>query len=357
MAEVGTLLKRAYKSREPGAHVHAGLVKIAEALNRGDLTQAMIRAVHLRLPEPDWDAAVRLAQANDNLAKYSPDQPRDGHGRWTNEDGTGAMGGAVEAKPNAPDSQRTTVKPVAQFGEKTADTPKAPPAYRVSTAADFALPETIFDAPHMFVFSPTINQESQSLWRESLAPLLNANPRWPLPEGRKEWVVEQGATIVARRDGTLEFQNIGGLPRTESEKSAEFHPDLQLKDPDSGTVIGTQHTHPYDDGTTGVSFSGSDIKYLMDERINFSLVQSGEDQYLFLKTKQTGHSKDYERGGSGFVEGYQDNRVSQMSYSKDPSRMNIPMPDAAEIANMEAALMYNLVLYKGRNGILYRIWP
>jgi hypothetical protein len=46
-------------------------------------------------------------------------------------------------------------------------------------------------------------------------------------------------------------------------------------------------------------------KFLMDKRIKFSLVQSGEDQYLFLKTKQTGHSKDYERGGSGFVERYQ----------------------------------------------------
>jgi hypothetical protein len=93
-AEVETLLRRAYASREPGAAVLPGLTKIADALNRGDVVQAMIRAVHLRLAELDWDAAVRLAQANDNLAKYSPDQPRDWHGRWT--DGGGGEGPAPE---------------------------------------------------------------------------------------------------------------------------------------------------------------------------------------------------------------------------------------------------------------------
>ncbi|ASG22488.1 hypothetical protein [Nitrospirillum viridazoti] len=86
-AEVAVLLTRAYAGAEPNAAILPGLTKIADALNRGDLAQAMIRAVHLRLPELDWDAAVRLARANDNLAKYSPDQARDDHGRWTDEGG------------------------------------------------------------------------------------------------------------------------------------------------------------------------------------------------------------------------------------------------------------------------------
>ncbi|MEA1652699.1 hypothetical protein UAJ10_27260 [Nitrospirillum sp. BR 11164] len=86
-AEVAVLLQRAYAGKEPGAAVLPGLAKIADALNRGDLAQAMIRAVHLRLPELDWDAAVRLARANDNLAKYRDDQPRDEDGRWTADGG------------------------------------------------------------------------------------------------------------------------------------------------------------------------------------------------------------------------------------------------------------------------------
>ncbi|MDE1147083.1 MAG: hypothetical protein PW843_10755 [Azospirillaceae bacterium] len=85
--EVTTLLRRAYAGTDPGAAVLPGLAKIADALNRGELAHAMIRAVHLRLPELDWDAAARLARANDDLAKYSPDQPRDDHGRWTGNDG------------------------------------------------------------------------------------------------------------------------------------------------------------------------------------------------------------------------------------------------------------------------------
>ncbi|MEA1676532.1 hypothetical protein [Nitrospirillum sp. BR 11163] len=101
-ADVETLLKRAYAGAEPGTAVLPGLTKIACALNRGDLAQAMIRAVHLRLPELDWDAAVRLARANDNLAKYSPDQPRDCDGCWTDS------GGA--AKPQAGFALRTNTQ-------------------------------------------------------------------------------------------------------------------------------------------------------------------------------------------------------------------------------------------------------
>ncbi|MBB6251940.1 hypothetical protein [Nitrospirillum iridis] len=96
-AEVAVLLKRAYAGAEPNAAILPGLTKIAAALNRGDLPQAMIRAVHLRLSDLDWDAAVRLARANDNLAKYSPDQPRDDHGRWTDEGG-GASKEPVKVK-------------------------------------------------------------------------------------------------------------------------------------------------------------------------------------------------------------------------------------------------------------------
>ncbi|TWB37867.1 hypothetical protein [Nitrospirillum viridazoti] len=116
-AEVAVLLKRAYVGAEPGAAIPPGLTKIAAALNRGDLAQAMIRAVHLRLPELDWDAAVRLARANDNLAKYSPDQPRDEDGRFTDSSGQGtkatakpsAASGRQEAKDAKEDARRGKV--------------------------------------------------------------------------------------------------------------------------------------------------------------------------------------------------------------------------------------------------------
>jgi hypothetical protein len=54
----------------------------------------MIATLHLRLPELDAAGAARVAAVDAVLAKYSPDQPRDWHGRWTSE---GDTGGPIEA--------------------------------------------------------------------------------------------------------------------------------------------------------------------------------------------------------------------------------------------------------------------
>ncbi|MDE1145222.1 MAG: hypothetical protein PW843_01205 [Azospirillaceae bacterium] len=352
-AEVAVLLRRAYAGAAPdaqfdvplGATVLPGLAKIADALNRGDLVQAMIRAVHLRLPELDWDAAVRLAQANDNLAKYSPDQPRDDHGRWTDAGGAGEeAAGPIEEKPKQ-EGTAAPVKPTARPKQKK-DAPKqAAPHY--ATAADFVLPASPAAAPLSFQFSPAFDQQSQTFWEQSLAPLRNANGA-PPPKGQKEWVVEQGATIVATKDGALEFQNIGGLPRPASEKNREFLPDLKIKDPENYTLVGTIHTHPYDSRLTGVSFSGGDTETVMDYNINMSFLQSGEKQFLFLKTKQTPkafNAKDIIK--------YQDERVHNLM--KENKEMTEER--ASSIANYEAARDNNLAYYEGNHGKLYRNYP
>ncbi|MEA1672236.1 hypothetical protein [Nitrospirillum sp. BR 11163] len=344
-AEVEKLLKRAYAGAELNTAMLQRLAKIADALNRGDLAQAMIRAVHLRLPDLDWDGAVRLAQANDNLAKYSPDQPRDEDGRWTDTNARD-VSASIEPKPKEPQGVGPTMP------NKTQVTPpgvRAP--FRAATAVDFALPATPKDAPPVVNFADAFQQNIDTYWREGLAPLLNAHGRRP-PDGQKEWVIEQGATVVARKDGVLELQNKGGLPRTAAEKSREFHPDLTVKDPENFTLLGTVHIHIYDDGLTDMSFSGGDAKTLMDNGINFSLVQSGEKQFLFIKTKETRRSESYERGGSGFVEGFQDNRVRQLA-----GRNTKLWPAASTQANIEAAKMYHLAYYEGRNGTLYRVYP
>jgi hypothetical protein len=83
--EIASLLKAAYGDR-PMA-LPSRLDTIAKALNSGDFAMAMIAAVHTQTPELDAAAAMRLAQAEDRLAKYNydPDEPRDGRGRWTAE--------------------------------------------------------------------------------------------------------------------------------------------------------------------------------------------------------------------------------------------------------------------------------
>jgi hypothetical protein len=69
-----------------------GLCVAAQALNDRDLGRAMMATLHLKLPELDAEGVSRIAAVDAVLAKYSPDQPRDWHGRWTTEgDGSGPI--------------------------------------------------------------------------------------------------------------------------------------------------------------------------------------------------------------------------------------------------------------------------
>jgi hypothetical protein len=81
--EIAALLKAAYGRDIDPADVSPGLEVIAQALNRNDLGRAMVAALRLRLPDLDWAGAVRLARADQTLAKYDPNEPRDWRGRWT----------------------------------------------------------------------------------------------------------------------------------------------------------------------------------------------------------------------------------------------------------------------------------
>jgi hypothetical protein len=82
-SEIASLLKAAYGDDPTGLQSRLGA--IAQALNSGDFTKAMIAAVHTRTPELSPEAALRLANADEELTKYNynPDELRDRHGRWT----------------------------------------------------------------------------------------------------------------------------------------------------------------------------------------------------------------------------------------------------------------------------------
>jgi hypothetical protein len=100
-AEIGLLMKAAYGADADATRLESSLQAIARALNGGELARAAIAAVLTRTPELTQDAARRLAAANDNLAKYDPDQPRDWHGRWTSDDAGGPASSAPLAGPEA----------------------------------------------------------------------------------------------------------------------------------------------------------------------------------------------------------------------------------------------------------------
>jgi hypothetical protein len=96
--EIDLLLRHANQGREQPLDLpDTGLRAVAASLNRNDLAKAQLAAVFMRVPELDTDSAVRLILADDVLTKYSPDQPRDDHGRWSAGGGGGGGGGEASA--------------------------------------------------------------------------------------------------------------------------------------------------------------------------------------------------------------------------------------------------------------------
>ena len=116
--EIEVLIKAAYGRTADGIRLGSGLRVAAEALNRGDIGRAMIAALHLRLPELSDDGAASIAHADDILAKYNPNEPRDERGRWT-------TGGAAPPRSNAPRPsdptrpERSWEAPVHLYGGQT----------------------------------------------------------------------------------------------------------------------------------------------------------------------------------------------------------------------------------------------
>jgi len=98
-SEIAILLAAAYGPDHHPSRLHSRLGAIAKALNSGDFALAAIAAVQTRTPELSREAALRLANADEELAKYNfnPDEPRDWHSRWT----TG--GAAAPASTAAPE--------------------------------------------------------------------------------------------------------------------------------------------------------------------------------------------------------------------------------------------------------------
>ncbi|MEA1676182.1 hypothetical protein [Nitrospirillum sp. BR 11163] len=321
--DVSVLLKCAYGPAEPNAAVLLpGLSKIADALNQGDLVQAMIRAVHLRLTELDWDAAVRVAQANNKLAKFDPAQPRDWHGCWTT--GSGSAGSTDQS--HMPRNRQSA--PVFPWGD--VNNPTNQKVVPIDSALKLPISDSPQQAPEWIMSSPELQAKYEMLWRGSF------------PDGSPR---EMGGTIVSDIFGNLSVVNIGGIRSDDS----TFEPNLNL-----GLlapfydVEGTTHTHPYGTprrGNRGVSFSDADSNYLILEPIKFSVVQSGEKQFMFLKTRET---------ASVFAPAnfpFQDRGTNGLH------ALGMDFGEASRVLAAKAAEKYGFAYYEGSNGLFRRVYP
>jgi hypothetical protein len=149
---------------------------------------------------------------------------------------------------------------------------------------------------------------------------------------------EQGGTLVLDAYGNIRIVNM------KSGTSNSISYDFNVGS--GNTVIGVFHTHPYDSGVTG-TFSGADIANLINDiRRSISIVQSGTEQFMLIKTDATPTSVDSAELSKTYSARIAELRANGESFS-----------DALKIAARETAQAYGLAYYEGSNGIFHRVYP
>lgn len=119
--------------------------------------------------------------------------------------------------------------------------------------------------PEQIELPQSLWQQMAELWQRSVAEI---------KRGR---VLEWGGVLVLDEEERLRLVNV----------VAGTGEQVKLVLPSRMTFVGTFHTHPYADGTTGIAFSGADIADAINSGERLSLLQSGHDVFALLRTLLT----------------------------------------------------------------------
>jgi len=162
-----------------------------------------------------------------------------------------------------------------------------------------------------------LNAAMNELWERSIRDI---------DRGR---VVECGGTLVLSQEGTLELINpvagdADGISLSHSAPSDMF-------------FVGTFHTHPYEDGRTGMAFSGADMAMAINHGSILTLVQSGEWVFGLVRTEKTPERVDWFQLNDEMAQLYE-------SYLEHPG---LSSAEALFLANLEMCARYGLAFYYG----------
>jgi len=121
------------------------------------------------------------------------------------------------------------------------------------------------DLPEEITLPDDLWRQMDGLWQRSIARIA---------EGQ---VSEWGGVLVLDEQDNLKLVNIVEGTRER----------VQLRIALDRTFVGSFHTHPYADGTTGIAFSGPDIADAVNSGELISILQSGRDVYAVVRTDET----------------------------------------------------------------------
>jgi hypothetical protein len=152
--------------------------------------------------------------------------------------------------------------------------------------------------------------------------------------------VENGGTIVSYPNGAIEVIHEG------SGHDSAFRPEYERTHPDQ-TRIGAFHTHPYDGGQTGITWSGGDFVSFISDGNRIEALQSGSEQYVMVRTDQTPAVPDYETIHQTYGQAYSD------AYAANGGDHQ----EALKAAAKATADSLNIKLYEGTGGDLRLLNP
>jgi hypothetical protein len=169
--------------------------------------------------------------------------------------------------------------------------------------------------------SPEVSGEMDRLWKQSIKE-----------DGT---VQEHAATLVRAQEGNVKLINpVAG-------DSGSVSPDRDI--PEGNTVLGSFHTHPYEDGTE-TAFSGQDIAYLINSGDNLAIVQSGDQIFAIQRTDSTPESVDPSQVKAEF-------RAAMAQTDENTS-----FAEAVFAANQTICRKYGLALYAGQGASLKEVY-
>lgn len=108
-------------------------------------------------------------------------------------------------------------------------------------------------------------QAMDSLWQRSVQRIAQGE------------VSEWGGTLILDAEDRLKLVNV--------RQGTRGYVAIESDTPDQ--PVGSFHTHPYPDGTTGIGFSGADIADTINSGELLSIVQSGHEVFALLRTELT----------------------------------------------------------------------
>lgn len=185
-------------------------------------------------------------------------------------------------------------------------------------------------APLVITVPAALNTTFQRLWSESL------------PGGVAH---ERGGTLARdKTTGEVTLVNEGGHGST----TGTFSPKLTV-DATKYEMVGAFHTHPYaaaEGGMRNVAFSGGDIVGMINDGTKVEVVQSGDTQFMLVRTGETPASVDGVKMNTEWEARFRELQRDGKSYE-----------EASRIAAREYAAANKIAYYEGSGGTFTRVSP